>query len=86
MKQRVWGTVADERENLEKHSIGRVVVGEYGKDFTLDEDGNEVKKPKLVRGRGRPKADADVIEYLFSDELQAIQDGWNSQKNQEVTN
>lgn len=76
MKQ-PWTTVVSERANLEQTTIGRTVQGEYGKEFTLDEDGNEVRKPKLVRGRGRPKADAYEPKFEFCDELQAISIAWS---------
>ena len=78
-----WPTVATEKPNKET-TVGRIVVGSYGRDYELDEDGNEVKKPRIVRGRGRPKLGSDEPQFSFPDELQDISLRWNSQKNQEV--
>ena len=75
-----WDTVLSERNNEERR--GRMVAGSYGKDFELDEEGNERAKPRIVRGRGRPSATAGVKEYLWPDELQKFQ--IENSKNQEL--
>ena len=75
MKEK-WDTVASERTNQERNA-GRLVTGTYGKDFELDIDGNEIRKVRLVRGRGRPRLDEGELNFTFSPELQALMIAWS---------
>ena len=78
-----WTTVVNEPRNLERSELGRVVHGTYGKEFTVNEEGEEVKvadhRPRLVKGRGRPLKDDNGTGtiYVFSEELMCIQTMWS---------
>jgi hypothetical protein len=78
-----WPTVVNERSNFERSELGRVIIGTYGKDYVLNDEGEEVKvqemKPRIVRGRGRPLKDDNGTGsvFEFSEDLKNIQTIWS---------
>lgn len=78
-----WTTVVSEPKSYERSDLGRVVTGTYGKKYVIDADGNEVDvddyKPRIVRGRGRPKKNSNESgeSFVWSQANQNIQVLWS---------